>query len=88
MARASSKKIAASNASTIRVLTYGFLLTNVIHLLFVFGPLQRFSGSHGQTLASRLFKFFATELVAGGLAVVLRGMARQGDDLAQEGLTA
>lgn len=88
MAKASSKKIAASNAASIRVLTYGFLLTNLIHLFFVFGPLQRYSGSYGYSLTSRVVKYAITEIIAGGLAVVLRGMARQGDDLAQEGLTA
>lgn len=83
MARAASKKQAAQNAQMVKMLTYGFLLTNSIHLLLVFGLFRKSSGSFGA-----LVKYIITEGIAGALALVLRGMAKQGDDLGQAGLTA
>lgn len=83
MARAASKKQAAQNARIIQILTYGFLVTNFIHLLLVFGIFRKRSATFGA-----LFKYVVTEGVAASLALVLRGMARQGDDLGQAGLTS
>ncbi|UZJ57360.1 hypothetical protein CBS101457_006680 [Exobasidium rhododendri] len=83
MARAASKKQAAQNAQMVKILTYGFLLTNSIHLLFVFGLFRKSSGSFGA-----LIKYIITEAIAACLAIVLRGMAKQGDDLGQAGLTS
>jgi hypothetical protein len=83
MARAASKKQAAQNAQMVKILTYGFLLSNSVHLLFVFGFFRKSSGSYGA-----LIKYVFTEAIAAGLALVLRGMAKQGDDLGQAGLTS
>lgn len=84
MAGAASKKQAAQNAVMVRILTYGFLISNTIHLFFVFGPFR----SKTQSVSWNFVKYAVTEIVAGVLAVTLRGMARQGDDLGQHGLTA
>lgn len=84
MAKAASKKQAAQNAMMVRILTYGFLVSNLVHLLIVFGPLR--DGKTGLTWP--LVKFISTEAVAAVLGVTLRGMARQGDDLGQPGLTS
>lgn len=83
MARAASKKQAAQNAQIVKILMYGFLITNAVHLLFVFGLFRKSSGTFGA-----LIKYLFTEIIAGGLALVLRGMAKQGDDLSQAGLTS
>ena len=83
MARAASKKQAAQNAQMLRILTYGFLVTNSVHLLLVFGLFRKTSASTGAVV-----KYALTEAVAAGLAIGLRGMAKQGDDLSQSGLTS
>lgn len=83
MARAASKKQAAQNAQMLRILTYGFLVTNSVHLLLVFGLFRKTSASTGAAV-----KYALTEAVAAGLAIGLRGMAKQGDDLSQSGLTS
>jgi pheromone shutdown protein TraB len=83
MARAASKKQAAQNARIIQILTYGFLITNLIHLLLVFGVFRKSSATFGA-----LFKYVVTEGIAGALGLTLRGMAKQGDDLGQAGLTS
>lgn len=68
----------------VRVLTYGFLITNTLHLFFVFGPFR----NRSQGLLWPFTKYLVTEAVAGALGLTLRGMARQGDDLGQHGLTS
>lgn len=83
MARAASKKQAAQNAQMVQILTYGFLITNAIHLFLVFVVFRRSSGTKGA-----FFKYLVTEGVAGTLGLMLKGMAKQGDDLAQAGLTS
>ncbi|PWN36607.1 uncharacterized protein FA14DRAFT_4611 [Meira miltonrushii] len=84
MARAASKKQAAQNAMMVRILTYGFLITNTLHLFFIFGPFR----NKAKSLFWPIIKYAITELIAGALGLTLRSMASQGDDLGQHGLTA
>lgn len=84
MARAASKKLAAQNAVMVRMLTYGFLLSNMIYLLVVFGPFRNKTRPLGWPLAL----YLVTEGIAAALGITLVGMARHGDDLGQPGLTA
>lgn len=84
MAKAASKKLAAQNAMMMRILTYGFLISNVIHLLIVFGPFRNKRLGIGWPLT----KYIVTEGIAAILGISLAGMAKQGDDLGQHGLTA
>lgn len=65
------------------MLQYGFLLSNTLHLLLVFGLFRA-----TQATKWNIFRFAATEILALGLWYTLSGMARTGDDLAQGGLTA
>lgn len=81
-AKASSKKIASQNASTLQILLYGFISSNFIHLLFTF-ILWKSSLNTAKVLL-----YLVTESVAISLAWVLKGMANKGDDLSQSGLTA
>ena len=84
MAKAASKKQAAQNAMMVRILTYGFLITNTLHLFFIFGPFR----NKTKSLFWPILKYAITEIIAGALGLTLRSMASQGDDLGQHGLTA
>ncbi|PWN98073.1 hypothetical protein FA09DRAFT_329713 [Tilletiopsis washingtonensis] len=83
MAKASSKRIAASNAAAQRTLRAGFLVANAVHLLLVFGLRRRTRATKSAAAA-----YVGSEMLALGLWWTLVRMARDGDDLGQAGLTA
>ena len=82
-AKASSKRIAASNAAAQRTLRAGFLVANAVHLLLVFGLRRRTRATKSAVAA-----YAGSEALALGLWWTLVRMARDGDDLGQAGLTA
>jgi hypothetical protein len=82
-AKASSKRIAASNAAAQRTLRAGFLVANAVHLLLVFGLRRRTRATKSAAAA-----YVGSEMLALGLWWTLVRMARDGDDLGQAGLTA
>ncbi|KAN0060506.1 hypothetical protein ACQY0O_007841 [Thecaphora frezii] len=82
MARNASKKTSTTNDATLRLLSLGFLLTNLYHVVVRFVLLRhRLTFWHG-------FKYTATEGIAVLLWWQLSTMARQGHALDQPGLTA
>lgn len=89
MAKGASKKISSNNASSLRLLLYGFVITNALQLLLLFTPLlSSLRYRRSSTWTWDLVRYVLTEAVAAGIALVMRDMASKGEDLDAQGLTA
>lgn len=84
MAKGAQKRVASANASALSTLSYGFLVSNTIHLVANFWLWRSPATTHWRPI----LLYVVTELVAGGLGLQLASMARAGDDLQLGGLTA
>ena len=84
MAKGAQKRMAASNSRAVKTLTYGFFVSNMIHLLlglWVWRPVA-------PSVWRYAILYIVTEAIAAGLGWQLVKMAQAGDDLRQSGLTA
>ncbi|SNX86885.1 uncharacterized protein MEPE_05594 [Melanopsichium pennsylvanicum] len=81
MARGSAKKTASGNIFLLTLLRNGFLATNSIYLLV------RFYFFRSSVTKRTVFGYVASEAIAMVLWFTLQGMATQGNDLQQSGLT-
>ncbi|CAO1616132.1 unnamed protein product [Jaminaea pallidilutea] len=89
MAKGASKKISSNNASSLKLLLYGFVITNALQLLLLFTPLlSSLRYRRSSTWTWDLVRYVLTEAVAAGIALVMRDMASKGEDLDAQGLTA
>ncbi|PWN23806.1 hypothetical protein BCV69DRAFT_10789 [Microstroma glucosiphilum] len=87
MAKGASKRISSQNASSLTLLFRGFLITNLLQILsltLLTPGYRRRSSSYKWDI----IKYVLTEAIAAGLGLVMRDMAKKGDDLSAEGLTA
>ncbi|CAO1618918.1 unnamed protein product [Parajaminaea phylloscopi] len=79
MAKGASKKVSSQNASSLKLLLLGGLVSNASQLFSLFV----FRHSFGDVL-----KYVLSSLVALAITLLLRDMASKGEDLNAEGLTA
>lgn len=86
-AKGASKRISSQNASSLTLLTRGFILSNLAQIvsLTLFTSVAR---RHTSAYKWDILKYVLTEVVAVGIALVMRDMAVKGEDLNAEGLTA